>query len=136
MLGKSYQRTLKVKIRATNAKLFLNSFFPSVVKCLKDNKLNSTHLVKICLYVCPERVSLPSILQLSSSFALESFSHLGTDNFRRQTSNVYQFSRSLNGGSCLYLLNHQLGKMIHVSVAILNLLLAGRKHFSRVLEIK
>ena len=26
--------------------------------------------------------------------------------------------------------------MIHVSVAILNLLLAGRKHFSRVLEIK
>ena len=36
----------------------------------------------------------------------------------------------------LFFLNHQLGKMIHVSVAILNLQLAGRKHFSRVLEIK
>ena len=66
----------------------------------------------------------------------ENFSRLGTDNVPRKTSNAYQFSRSLNGGSCLYLLNHQLGKMIHVSVAILNLLLAGRKHFSRVLEIK
>ena len=67
---------------------------------------------------------------------MENFLHLGTNNFRRQTSNAYQFSRSLNGGSCLYVLNHQLGKMIRVSVAILNLLLAGRKHFSRVLEIK
>ena len=40
------------------------------------------------------------------------------------------FSRLLNGGACLYVLNHQLWKMIHVRV------LAGSERFTRALEIK
>ena len=60
----------------------------------------------------------------------ENFSRLGTDNVPRKTSNAYQFSRLLNGGACLYVLNHQLGKMIHVRV------LAGSERFTRALEIK
>ena len=67
----------------------------------------------ICLYVCPGTVSLPR-----------------TDNVPRKTSNAYQFSRLLNGGACLYVLNHQLWKMIHVRV------LAGSERFTRALEIK
>ena len=65
-----FRKSYHLKIRATNAKLFVNSFFRALQNFWRI--INSIGPIwwKICLFVCPETVSLPSILQLSSSFTL------------------------------------------------------------------
>ena len=67
---KSYQR--KVNIRATNAKLIVNSFSRA-----SEQYLFLEQYIFLVSYSYP-RASLS-----------ENLSHLGTDNVRRQTSNAY-----------------------------------------------
>ena len=69
---KSYQRILKVNIRAKNSKLFVNSFPER-----REQYLFLEQYIFLVSYSYP-RASLS-----------ENLSHLGTDNVRRQTSNAY-----------------------------------------------